>query len=153
MTYTSDDVFGFHEWTKNTMKDLFILEDKWLWENIQQAGMTYGDVGIKTRCKVVKQNKAHIWTNTLYIDDRIVSIMVVNSVTLEATIENADGFTSKGTIKMLNATINDRTLEQALARADKVEQELTKIVQVVPSDWDVVILAKEVKRLKELKDG
>ena len=51
---------------------------------------------------------------------------------------------------MLNATINDRTLEQALARADKVEQELPKIVQVVPSDWDIVILAKEVRRLKQL---
>jgi hypothetical protein len=54
---------------------------------------------------------------------------------------------------MLNATINDRTLEQALARADKVEQELPKIVQVVPSDWDMVILAKEIRRLKELKDA
>ena len=51
---------------------------------------------------------------------------------------------------MPNATINDRTLEQALARAEKVEQELPKIVQVVPSDWDIVILAKEVKRLKQL---
>lgn len=51
---------------------------------------------------------------------------------------------------MLKATIKDRTLEQALARADKVEQELPKVIQVVPSDWDIVILAKEVRRLKKL---
>jgi hypothetical protein len=52
--------------------------------------------------------------------------------------------------KMPNPTINDRTLIQALAHADKVEQELPKVVQVSKYDWDIVILAKEVKRQQKL---
>lgn len=46
----------------------------------------------------------------------------------------------------MNATINDRTLFEALRHADKVEQELPNIVQVNPSDWDIVILAKELRK-------
>lgn len=48
---------------------------------------------------------------------------------------------------MINNTIADRTLKQALDHAAKTEQELPQIVQVYPSDWDIVILANEVKRL------
>lgn len=51
-----------------------------------------------------------------------------------------------------NATIKDRTLKEALARAKQTEEELPRIVQVVPSDWDVVILAHEVKRLQGIID-
>jgi asparagine synthetase A len=51
---------------------------------------------------------------------------------------------------MPNPTINDRTLIQALAHADKVEQELPHVIQVSKYDWDIVILAKEVRRQQEL---
>lgn len=54
-----------------------------------------------------------------------------------------------------NATIKDRTLKQALERARKVEDDLPHIIQVLPSDWDIVILAKRVheleKRINNLK--
>lgn len=47
-----------------------------------------------------------------------------------------------------NPTINDRTLEQSLMRAEKTREELPLVAQVWPSDWDVCILADEVYKLR-----
>lgn len=54
---------------------------------------------------------------------------------------------------MKNATINDRTLAEALNHAENKRAELPHIVQVVPSDWDIVILANEIKRLNFVLDN
>jgi hypothetical protein len=51
-----------------------------------------------------------------------------------------------------NATIKDRTLKEAMDHAHKTMCELPHIVQVVPSDWDIVILMMEVKRLHRIID-
>lgn len=45
-----------------------------------------------------------------------------------------------------------RTLSDALEAAKKLELELPEIVQVVPSDWDTVILTNEVLRLRKILD-
>ncbi len=49
-----------------------------------------------------------------------------------------------------NPTKADRTLDEALARAKQTEDELPRIIQVHRSDWDVVILADEVRRLRSV---
>jgi hypothetical protein len=95
--YTSDDVLEFDEWLKGTIKKIYDIEEDWLRYNLFKAGIP-ANLSAKTRCKIVKQDISHIWHTTLYIDDIIVSILSVNSITLEATIFNADGFTSKGNI-------------------------------------------------------
>lgn len=74
----------FQEWRESVIKKLYKLEEDWLRANLERAGIPV-DVLAKTRCKVVKQDKAHIWNTTLYIDDKIVSVLSVNSVTMEAT--------------------------------------------------------------------
>jgi len=48
-----------------------------------------------------------------------------------------------------NATIADCPLKDALARAALKEGQIPHLVQVTPSDWDQVVLAKEVKRLQD----
>lgn len=95
--YTSEDVLDFQEWTSTVIKKLWQLEEDWLRANLFKYGIPE-DASAKLRCKVVKQDKSHIWNSTLYIDDKIVSILSVNSVTMEAIVSNKDGFTSKGTI-------------------------------------------------------
>lgn len=40
------------------------------------------------------------------------------------------------------------TIQDALERAERRAQELPHVAQVNESDWDVVVLANEVKRLK-----
>ena len=85
------------EWQHRVIKNLYKLEEDWLRANLERAGIP-ADASAKTRCKIVKQDKSHIWNTTLYIDDKIVSILSVNSVTMEATVENIDGFTSTGSV-------------------------------------------------------
>lgn len=46
-----------------------------------------------------------------------------------------------------NATDKDCSLDEALKRATVRESELPHLVQVTPSDWDQVVLAKAVRRL------
>lgn len=43
-----------------------------------------------------------------------------------------------------------RTLEDALAYAERQREELPQIVQVVPHDYDRIIMADEIKRLRSL---
>ena len=43
-----------------------------------------------------------------------------------------------------------RTLADALALAEKHREELPKIVQVSPSDYDRIIMAEEITRLQKL---
>jgi len=45
-----------------------------------------------------------------------------------------------------------RKLEDSLIRAEKDKEELPQIVQVVPSDYDRIIMAEEIKRLRSLVD-
>ncbi len=45
-----------------------------------------------------------------------------------------------------------RTLEDALAYAEQQREELPQIVQVEPHDYDRIILAEEIKRLRSLVD-
>lgn len=47
-----------------------------------------------------------------------------------------------------NATIDDRTLAQAMQAAEQREFDLDYFAKVVPSDWDTVILAHEIIRLR-----
>lgn len=46
-----------------------------------------------------------------------------------------------------------RTLSDAMYAAKKLELELPEIVQVAPGDWDTVILANEVLRLRKVLDS
>lgn len=43
-----------------------------------------------------------------------------------------------------------RTLEDALAYAEQQREELPQIVQVVPSDYDRIIMSEEIARLQKL---
>lgn len=51
-----------------------------------------------------------------------------------------------------NPTIKDCTLDMALGYAKRKEEELPQIIQVYPTDWAVVVLANEVKRLRRIID-
>jgi hypothetical protein len=93
----TDSLKEVEEWQNKVIKKLFTLEEDWLKANLFKAGIP-ADAGAKIRCKIVKQDKAHIWNTTLYIDDKIVSILSVNSVTMEATVSNNNGFTSSENI-------------------------------------------------------
>lgn len=42
-----------------------------------------------------------------------------------------------------------RSVEDALKRAKRKRQDLPLVVQVFASDWDLVILADEIKRLRK----
>ena len=42
-----------------------------------------------------------------------------------------------------------RSVQDALDRADKLQNDLPNTVQVSSSDWDLVILADEVRRLTD----
>ena len=46
-----------------------------------------------------------------------------------------------------------RTLEEALAHAEKNCEELPQVVQVWPSDWDIVLLSDEVQRLRPVVEA
>lgn len=50
-----------------------------------------------------------------------------------------------------NPTKADCNLNDALDRAAKRETELPQVIQVRVSDWDTVVLADEVRRLRALK--
>lgn len=84
-------------WTNNLIKNIYTFENEWLRGNLFKAGIPL-DANVKTRCKIVKQDKAHIWNTTLYIDNNIASILSIDSITMEATIENADGSISNSEI-------------------------------------------------------
>jgi hypothetical protein len=85
------------EWTKNSIRKLYILEDDWLWANIKLVGISLESA--KIRCKVVKQQISdYVWNLTFYLDSVIVSVLSIDTLTLTATVNNADGFTSKGDI-------------------------------------------------------
>ena len=45
-----------------------------------------------------------------------------------------------------------RTLEDALAYAEQQREELPQIVQVVPHDYDRIIMAEEIAKLRNLVD-
>jgi len=94
--YTTEEVKSLKDWQETVISKLLKCEDDWLRANLFKHGVPE-DESAKLRCKLVKEDKAHIWNSTLYIDDKIVSILSVNSVTMEAIVSNDDGFTSKGT--------------------------------------------------------
>ena len=50
----------------------------------------------------------------------------------------------------MNAKKEDVTVEAAMFRARKAEGEMQYIVQVVASDWDKIVLADEVNRLRTI---
>ena len=50
----------------------------------------------------------------------------------------------------LNAKKEERSLADAISAAEKLEREMPFIVQILPSDWDKIILADEVKRLRSI---
>ena len=43
-----------------------------------------------------------------------------------------------------------RSVEDAMQSAERMRAELPQIIQVLPHDWDKVILADEIKRLSKL---
>lgn len=45
---------------------------------------------------------------------------------------------------------NERTIEDALWAAEQKREELPQIVQVYARDWDTIILADEIYRLRKL---
>jgi hypothetical protein len=49
-----------------------------------------------------------------------------------------------------NPCIKDRTLKQALDRAEIKKSEMSQICQLYPSDWDTIILANEVIKLRKI---
>jgi hypothetical protein len=49
-----------------------------------------------------------------------------------------------------NPKLEDRTVHQALAHAEDSRELLPRIVQVSPYDWDIVVLADEIYRLRKL---
>jgi len=46
-----------------------------------------------------------------------------------------------------------RTLEQAIQAAAKLKEELPHIAQVYPSDYDKIIMAAEIERLRAVLDN
>ena len=49
-----------------------------------------------------------------------------------------------------NPVKSDCTLDEALRRAKQTEEDLPRIIQVNVSDWDNVVLADEVRRLRKV---
>jgi hypothetical protein len=95
MVLSSEVIKELEEWHNSAIKKLYAIEEEWLKANLQREGIPL-DVSAKDRCKVTKSNnKYHIWDSTLYIDGRLISILSINTVTGEAEVANADGFTSK----------------------------------------------------------
>jgi len=47
-------------------------------------------------------------------------------------------------------TPEERSVEEVMKRAEWMSDILPKIVQVHAADWDIVILADEIKRLREM---
>ena len=45
-----------------------------------------------------------------------------------------------------------RSVEDALRRAEVNKEEIPHIVQVLATDWDLVLLADEVKRLRKAQE-
>jgi hypothetical protein len=97
---TSDLDLALTEWTTKITNKIFETENEWLKANLQREGIPL-DGSAKDRCKVTKGNTRHnyLWDTTLYIDNKIVSILSINTVTMEAEVSNADGFVSKGIIR------------------------------------------------------
>ena len=97
--YTSDLDLELTDWTSKIMKKLYDFEEEWLKANLQREGIPL-DGSAKDRCKVTKGNtRSHyVWDSTLYIDNRVISILSINIITMEAEVSNADGFESKGHI-------------------------------------------------------
>jgi len=99
--YTSENVLELELdlWHERVIKKLYDIEEEWLKENLQREGIPL-DVSAKDRCKVTKGNTRHhyIWDSTLYIDNRLISILNINIITMEAEVCNKDGFMSKGHI-------------------------------------------------------
>jgi hypothetical protein len=52
--------------------------------------------------------------------------------------------------KKNNPCIKERTLKQALDRAEIKKTEMSQICQLYPSDWDTIILANEVIKLRKI---
>ncbi len=95
-TQISKDI---QEWQSNVIKKLYDNEENWLKVNLQREGIPL-DGSAKDRCKVTKGNTRnhYLWDTTLYIDNKIVSILSINIITMEAEVNNVDGFVSKGHI-------------------------------------------------------
>jgi hypothetical protein len=45
-----------------------------------------------------------------------------------------------------------RSVEQAMDRAERQKKDLSLVVQVHDYDWDLVILADEIKRLRKAQE-
>ena len=56
-------------------------------------------------------------------------------------------------MNLKHETYMGRTLDDALAYAEKQREELPQIVQVEPHDYDRIIMAEEIARLKNLVDA
>jgi hypothetical protein len=97
--HTSEDVLELDLWQEKVIKKLYDFEDDWLKANLLREGIPL-DRSAEYRCKVVKCNARHhhLWDSTLYIDNKLVSILSINIITMEAEVSNTDGFISKGHI-------------------------------------------------------
>lgn len=72
-------------------------KDEWLKANLQRLGIPTDSA--KTRCKVVEYKSAWYVENlTLYVDERIVSVLSIDTLNMEIIVENSDGFRSTGSI-------------------------------------------------------
>lgn len=84
------------EWQQSVIKPLMKLEDEWLTFHILKELFTLDPTICKQRCRVTKELRSHLSITTLYIDNRLISVLATNAVTLMCEVNNANGFKSSG---------------------------------------------------------
>lgn len=83
--------------TKEFLDKLDHIKEDWLKANLQRLLISMDSA--KMRCNIVASKSAWCVEDlTLYVDDAIVSVLHINTMDMEATVENSDGFRSTGNI-------------------------------------------------------
>lgn len=82
------------------LKPLLKLENEWIKFHALKELFTLDPTICKQRCRVTKELRSHLSITTLYIDNRLISVLSTNAATLMCEVNNANGFKSSGYLKI-----------------------------------------------------
>jgi hypothetical protein len=92
--YTSEELKELKDWHENYIKKILDCEEQWLKAKVFDNGVPLDSV--KDRCKVTFKTVGAEYEYQLFIDGKYISTLIINFISGESQVINADGFKDVG---------------------------------------------------------